>query len=384
MRDRLRKREPYRQIIHKMYLKTILITVIAILVVLILRSAGRGTIGNWITSAFCRIYNVSWDEGVQLYRNYVRRYYLYVIGLSIIGFFLLFFRVLLAGFTHYFDEIIKGVNTLADGTDTRIVMSEELHYVENKFQQVKDELAQKKREKEDAEKRKDELIVYLAHDIKTPLTSVIGYLNLLTDNPEISADKQREYLKIALDKSLRLENLIGDFFEITRSHVQEITLERTNVNLAYFLEQVVDEAYPLLQKEQKKVEVSVDYSIQINVDAQKMARVFLNLLRNAIYYCTGNAPILIKAEENTQNTTISFSNEGYMDDESIKHIFDKFYRADSARQTKTGGSGLGLAIAQEIVQAHGGEIKAFCQDNYIQIIIIIPTENLNNSNRNIQ
>ena len=360
------------KIIHKMYLQTLLIAGISVLVVILIRSAGYGIIGNWITSMFCRIYDVGWEEGVELYWRYVRNYYVYVMGFAIIVLFLIFFRILLSGFTRYFDEIIKGINTLADGTDEKIKMSNELHFVETKLQQVKDDLAQRKKEKEEAEKRKDELIVYLAHDIKTPLASVIGYLNLLIDSPSESESKKEEYLHIALDKSLRLEGLINDFFEITRSHAQGIALDKKVVSLAYLMEQVVDEAYPIFQKAGKTVLVTIDEYIRINVDAQKMARVFTNLLKNAIYYCDGDGPIQIMAESNGKEVKITFINDGQIEEEQIALIFEKFSRLDNARQTKTGGSGLGLAIAKEIVKAHDGDITAECENGKIEISIYLP------------
>lgn len=373
MKNKKWHQKPYQQIIRKMYIQTLIGAGIVILGVLFIRSAGNGLIGNGITSLFCRLFQVEWEEGITLYWRYVRQYYTYLMGFSIVVLFLIFFRMLLSGFTRYFDEIIGGINTLADGTDSKIKMSAELGFVEAKLQQVKDDLAQRTREKEDAEKRKDELIVYLAHDIKTPLTSVIGYLDLLVENNKITAEQQNSYLSIARDKALRLETLINDFFEITRSHVQQIVLDKNVVSLAYLMEQVVDEAYPLFQKAGKSVEADIDDSIQVNVDAQKIARVFTNLLKNAIYYSVGIAPIRISATTTRETVNIAFSNVAEISKEDIEHIFEKFYRLDNARQTKTGGAGLGLAIAKEIVQAHGGTITAECKDGQIILCVVLPT-----------
>lgn len=359
-----------------MYIQTLIGAGIVILGVWFIRSAGNGLIGNGITSLFCRLFQVDWEEGITLYWRYVRQYYTYLMGFSIVVLFLIFFRMLLSGFTRYFDEIIGGINTLADGTDSKIKMSAEPGFVEAKLQQVKDDLTQRTREKEDAEKRKDERIVYLAHDIKTPLTSVTGYLDLLVENTKIPAEQQNSYLSIARDQALRLETLINDFFEITRSHVQQIVLDKNVVSLAYLMEQVVDEAYPLFQKAGKSVETDIDDSIQVNVDAQKIARVFTNLLKNAIYYSVGIAPIRISATTTRETVNIVFSNVAEISKQDIEHIFAKFYRLDNARQTKTGGAGLGLAIAKEIVQAHGGTITAECKDGQIILGVVLPTNKI--------
>lgn len=356
-------------------MQTLLVAGIAILGIFFLRSAGDGFIGNWITSLFCRLYHVDWETGVSLYWHYVRQYYSDYIVLSVVILFLVFFRILLSGFTHYFDEIINGINILTDGTDTKVEMSEELNFVSAKLQQVKDELAQRTREKEEAEKRKDELIVYLAHDIKTPLTSVIGYLDLLVENTNISSEQKSNYLRIARDKALRLEMLINDFFEIARSHVQQMSLNKSMIKISYLMEQVVDEAYPLFHKAGKTVEMDIDDSIQLRADAQKIARVFTNLLKNAIYYSEGIEPICITATTIMKNVKIEFSNAGNIGQEDLKHIFEKFYRVDDARQTKTGGAGLGLAIAKEIVQAHEGTITVNSQNGHITLTVLLPINN---------
>lgn len=376
MKDRNWRQKPYQQIIRKMYIQTLLVVGVVILGVLFIRSAGKGFIGNGITYLLCRLFDVGWEEGLILYWHYVRQNYVYLMGFAIVVLFLIFFRILLSGFTHYFDEIIDGINTLADGTERKIEMSKELGFVEAKLQQVKDDLTQRTREKEEAEKRKDELIVYLAHDIKTPLTSVIGYLDLLVENTKITAEQQKSYLRIARDKALRLETLINDFFEITHAHIQQIVLDKDVVSLAYLMEQVVDEAYPLFQKAGKTVETDIPHTIRVNVDAQKIACVFTNLLKNAIYYSAGAAPICILAAAEDQTVSIVFSNAGEISREDIEHIFEKFYRLDNARQTKTGGAGLGLAIAREIVQAHGGTITADCKDGRIILRVILPADNV--------
>lgn len=344
----------------------------AMLCVVLLRNLVRGHLGDLITKGICIIMNIDdWEYATFLYYKNIRTYYAIIIAWVGILFFVVIFRIVLNGFTTYFDEILIGINALSSDDENEIQMSKEIAFVAKKLQEVKNELNKRKQEKEDAEKRKDELIVYLAHDIKTPLTSVIGYISLLDENPDMKKEEREKYTKVALDKAVRLEGLINEFFEITRLHAQTITLDKCNIDLSYLLEQVVDETYPILTKNNKQVEVLMKERFFIEVDPQRMARVFTNLLKNACYYSEGEV-IKISTTNEDDRIHIIFENDGDICEEHLNHLFDKFYRVDEARQTKNGGAGLGLAIAKEIIVAHQGTITAECTDGAFRIIVTLP------------
>lgn len=345
---------------------------IAALCVILLRNLVRGYLGNFITWCICVFMNIDdWEYASFLYFMNVRNYYVFIIICVGIIFFLVIFRIVLNGFTKYFDEILTGIDDLSGDDDKEIKMSKEIDFVADKLQAVKNELNKRKNEKEDAEKRKDELIVYLAHDIKTPLTSVIGYISLLNENPGMGQEEREKYTRVALEKATRLEGLINEFFEITRAHAQTIVLEKSKIDLSYLMEQVVDETYPILSKNQKHVEVSMEEEIFVEIDPQRMARVFTNLLKNACYYSEGEM-IKISTVNEEKQIHIIFENEGNIPEEHLEHLFDKFYRMDEARQTRTGGAGLGLAISKEIVAAHQGTISAECRNGIFDIIVTLP------------
>lgn len=211
----------------------------------------------------------------------------------------------------------------------------------------------------EAEQKKNDLIVYLAHDLKTPLTSVIGYLTLLNEEEDISPKLQKKYQGIALDKAYRLEDLINEFFEITRYNLQTMELEKANLNLSYLLQQLVEEFYPILKEKNQEIEMDIPKDLFIPMDGAKMARVFDNILKNAVAYGDRDSTIKVKVEEMEREVTVTISNKGpVIPTHKLKLIFDKFYRLDEARSSQSGGSGLGLAVAKKIVELHEGTIFA--------------------------
>ncbi|MCM1543017.1 MAG: HAMP domain-containing histidine kinase [Blautia sp.] len=221
--------------------------------------------------------------------------------------------------------------------------------------------------------RKNDLITYLAHDLKTPLTSVVGYLSLLEEAPDMPEEQKAKYIHITLDKALRLEKLINEFFEITRYNLQQIILEKENIDLTFMLMQMADEFYPILREHGNAVDLKVADNLTVYGDSEKLARVFNNILKNAIAYSDAGTEISILAEENDKSVMISFCNYGKtIPAQRLDAIFEKFFRLDDARATNTGGAGLGLAIAKEIVTLHGGTIAADSRDRVTTFVVRLP------------
>jgi len=207
--------------------------------------------------------------------------------------------------------------------------------------------------------RKNDLITYLAHDLKTPLASVIGYLCLLNEAPDMPETQKEKYTGIALQKTYRLEELINEFFDITRFNLQSLVLNKSKIDLSLMLRQMADEFYPMLIPKEMEAVVHVPENLILTGDADKLARVFNNILKNAIAYSYENSVIDISATQQGQNVVITFTDHGEpIPPQKLNTIFEKFYRLDSSRSSNTGGAGLGLAIAKEIVTAHGGTITA--------------------------
>ncbi len=228
--------------------------------------------------------------------------------------------------------------------------------------------------------RKNDLITYLAHDLKTPLTSVVGYLSLLEEAPELPEQQRAKYVHTALEKALQLERLINEFFEITRYNLQQIVLEKEAVNLPFLLVQMTDEFYPLLSAHGNTIKLGPvgqgvsEEDIMVYGDGEKLARVFHNILKNAIAYSYPNTEIGVDCGLAGDKAWIRFSNRGRtIPRQKLDSIFEKFFRLDDARNTNTGGAGLGLAIAREIVVLHGGAIAADSENEVTTFTVELPS-----------
>lgn len=257
----------------------------------------------------------------------------------------------------------------------------ELTEVHLQIERIREQMEQNRLAAKEAEKRKNDLIVYMAHALKTPLTSVIGYLNLLHDEQEISSKLQEKYLGIALHKAERLEDLINEFFEITRLQLSNLVLQKSKVNLGRMLEQIAYEFRPQLMEKQIEYELHLEPGLEINCDIDKIERVFDNLLKNAFHYSYEQSTIHISTYQETIQkpdgwkpaAAIQFDNRGKtIPAEKLSQIFEQFFRMDHSRASYSGGAGLGLAIAKEIIEAHGGTINCTSEQEHICFKIVLP------------
>ena len=211
----------------------------------------------------------------------------------------------------------------------------------------------------EAERTKNELITNVAHDLRTPLTSIIGYLELLSGKVEIPVQMQKKYIDIAYAKSKRLEKLIEDLFGFTKMNYGRMSMHVAKVDIVKLLSQLLEEFYPSF------ADKNLSYELQSNVpakvitaDGNLLARLFDNLINNAIKYGADGKRVLVKIQSSDSVVTISVTNYGYViPPDELPLIFNKFYRVEQSRSTNTGGTGLGLAIAKNIVDMHGGNIQ---------------------------
>lgn len=243
--------------------------------------------------------------------------------------------------------------------------------------------AEKERQLADESARRSDLVTYLAHDLKTPLTSVIGYLSLLDEVTDMPEAQRARYTGVALDKACRLERLVNEFFDITRYSLTHIELELAPVDLAGLLVQLADEFYPALAAHGNVARVTVEGSVRtvddpgeplvLTADASRLARVFGNLLRNAIAYSDEGTPVEVGAVAGEGSVVVTVSDTGAtIPSHKLRAIFDRFFRLDESRGTATGGAGLGLAIAREIVELHGGAISAASENGRTTFTVELP------------
>lgn len=275
----------------------------------------------------------------------------------------------------YLDEVVKASEQLAQPDNKPIVLSDAIKNVQDELNLVREQALRNAMAAKEAEQRKNDLVVYLAHDLKTPLTSVIGYLTLLRDEPQISPELRAKYTGIAFDKAERLETLINEFFDITRFNLTKLTLEPESVNLTRMLEQITFEFNPILAEKNLCWNQRLAPNIRIVCDPDKLERVFDNLIRNAVNYSYPDTPILITMEQSGSHVTVCIENHGKtIPPEKLGRIFEQFFRLDSSRSSSTGGSGLGLAIAKEIVELHKGTISAKSANEHIIFTVTLPID----------
>ena len=267
-------------------------------------------------------------------------------------------------------EVYNALDLILKEDNETIKLPSEMNQFSDKINEIKYDYILTKKNEREAEQKKNDLIVYMAHDLKTPLTSIIGYLTLLKDEKQISKELQEKYIKIALDKALRVEDLTNQFFDITRYNLQKMPINKQEMNLVYLLKQVIDECYPMLEKRNLKCDLkSVDKVMYVG-DGDKLARAFDNLLKNAINYSYENTTIEIQLEEKEGKISIVFRNKGdKIPQYKLDKLFEKFYRGDDARTSSTGGAGLGLAITKQIIELHQGKIYVKNDNEYIEFFI---------------
>ncbi len=312
-------------------------------------------------------------EAAVVYLNTFKRYEFWLLLMAILGVFFVIFRIYVDNVSKYFKEINRSIDSLVNEDAQDIALPPELVVAERKINSIRHTLTKRRIDAELAEQRKNELVMYLAHDLKTPLSSVIGYLNLLRDEEQISDELKMRYLSISLDKAERLEDLINEFFEITRFNLSNITLVYGKINLTRMLEQLAYEFKPMLAGKNLKLKFEMQPDIFVSCDANKMQRVFDNLLRNAVSYCNADTSIKITAQQIEDQVLIKVVNEGKtIPQERLERIFEQFYRLDVSRSSTTGGAGLGLAIAKEIVELHHGQLTAHSADGFTCFEVSLP------------
>ena len=360
-------------------LQTVLVTAITVLVGgFLLNYVIDGIYNDSFAKAFVSglmALHVKEETAISLYWSLIGNNKTFYMIVGFLLLFALFFYVALSKMTKYLDQVGEGIENIISESNEPVHLITELKPIEIRLNEIKATLRRQELESVESEQKKNDLVLFLAHDLKTPLTSVVAYLTMLDGHPDMNPKEREKYIHIALEKSMRLGDLINEFFDITRYNLQDIELEPVEINLTLMLEQLADELYGVLLEKQLSCEVEVEENLEVYGDPDKLARVFDNILRNAIAYCYRNTKILIGARRKGRDVEIAFTNEGdKIPGTMLQTIFEKFYRVDGSRSSGTGGAGLGLAIAKEIVELHGGRVMAKSDDLKTQFIVTLPSK----------
>lgn len=304
----------------------------------------------------------------------------------ILSFFIFFF--LTKRYSRYFNEISLGINYLARGKfdhQVEIHSNDEFGKIAQDINLAGEKLEEAIQRGDFSESSKDQLVVNLAHDLRTPLTSVLGYLDLLLRDEDLTKEQVRDYLMIAFSKSERLEKLIDELFEMTRMNYGLLPAENKAIDLAQLLQQLTEELYPVFQKNHLRARVKTA-QLPIYGDGDLLARVFENLLTNAIRYGYDGQFVDIKGFSDRDEAVVQVINYGDSIPESeIPYLFDMFYTSDKARTYQEDSTGLGLFIAKNIVEQHNGTISV--KSSVIQTVfeVRLPMhEDMGNKNNDLR
>lgn len=272
------------------------------------------------------------------------------------------------------EKITVAVRHLYEEQPAEISLPGDMGEIENQLNEIRRNVERSKQMAKDAEQRKSDMLMYMAHDLKTPLTSVIGYLTLLRDEPELPVSTREKYTGIALNSAERLEELINEFFEITRYNFSHMVLNLTRVNMSVMVEQMLYEFKPIFQQKGLEFEFISQPDIYVQCDVERMERVFDNLFKNVVNYSYPSTAIMVYLEpHHTGGMRFVVENQGKtIPKEKLDKVFDQFFRLDSSRDTRTGGTGIGLAVVKEIVQLHKGTVACESENERIRFIVTIP------------
>ena len=278
-----------------------------------------------------------------------------------IGVFTLSFWLLQRESFVYIDDILHAIKKISSGdlnTNIDVRGDNEFSEIAANINKMSEEIRVLMESERYNEKSKNEMITNIAHDLRTPLTSILGYLDLINKR-ELTENTKKEYLKIVYEKSKKLQDLIESLFSFTKTNSSKLVLKIDKIDIIKLLCQLMEEFYPNF--EDKGITCSVNTNIDsyvIDGDGTLLARLFDNLINNAVKYGADGKRIDVKIIAENNIVKIAVINYGkVIPQDELPLIFDKFYRVDQARNSGTGGTGLGLAIAKNITELHHGVIE---------------------------
>lgn len=295
-----------------------------------------------------------------------KRFMIAVLSIAIIAgivLFIIYFMLLTKKFGMYLEQITGGISAISAGDfNYRIKVNDddEFGYIADRLNQMAEDIKHIIENERKSENTKNELITSVAHDLRTPLTSIIGYLELVSDKDKLTPETKQRYIEIAYNKSKRLEKLIEDLFAYTKFSFGEVTMELSEIDMVKFINQLLDEFYPSFQEYNLDYEFTTTLSSAVVVaDGNLLARAFANLISNAIKYGKDGKRVKLKLSKENNKIIVTVTNYGKLiPEKDLEHIFERFYRVEGSRSSETGGTGLGLAIAKSIILMHGGSITA--------------------------
>ncbi len=279
----------------------------------------------------------------------------------------------------YVKKIAAVMNEISKGNldaEVPVEGGDELAYLASTLNNMADDIQTLIAKERATEASKNELITNVAHDLRTPLTAILGYLDLIENNPELDPETRQKYVSIASAKAKQLQQLIEDLFGFTKLSYGKLALDIERVDIVKLLEQVIDEFYPVFEQHDMECEFKSEIkSLMMNGDGTLLARLFDNLLNNAAKYGSDGKLVMVELEFTEPVITINVTNFGpEIPQNEIPLLFEKFYRVEQSRSSSTGGTGLGLAIVKSIAELHGGEVGCTSENGHTTFTVKLPVD----------
>ncbi|WP_234124355.1 sensor histidine kinase [Clostridium hydrogenum] len=333
-------------------------------------------ISYFVTISLASIIENVFNLGPKYYAQYGVALGFAFLALGLVTFVVVFFIAINGRIKYlkYIGESVKGIKTQQYLNPIKIKGGDEIARLAEDVNAMSERLKENYEKEKKQEEAKNELIVAVSHDLRTPLTSIIGYMELLDSDKENFTKKQQEFLGVAYEKSKSLKKLIEELFEYTKLSNNYVKLNKVPFNIAVLVNQIVGEHVLFLSEKDIKVEIECTKNELIcEIDIQKFIRVIENLIKNVEKYSYKNSIFKIIMSDEDKVIKLSFVNEGdNISKEDLIKMFDEMYRIDKSRNVEIEGSGLGLPISKKIIELHGGKIWAECNDNEIAINIELP------------
>ncbi|MGN0507148.1 MAG: sensor histidine kinase [Lachnospiraceae bacterium] len=306
-----------------------------------------------------------------------RMFWLLAVGILLVSvLFAVYFWLLTGKYMRYLKELSDGIRGFAGGRlENRVEVrgNDELGMIAANLNTMADDLRAMIEHDRSVETRKTELVTNVAHDLRTPLTSILGYLGL-ANREDISEEQRRTYVNTAYEKAKRLEKLVEDLFEYSKMTLGAVRMDCQELDLIRILQQLLEEFYPSFTKNGLALDFYyTDKNAYIYADGNLLARAFANLIGNAIKYGSDGKRVELSLQQTTEEVTVRIINFGeIIPKEALENIFERFYRVESSRSAQTGGSGLGLTIAKSVIEMHHGTIEVTSDLNGTVFQVTLP------------
>lgn len=336
------------------------------------------TIGVYLMGTFVRQFDIArltkfWETslGTFILGNFILLSLIGLIGVFLISF--IFFINRKVKYIKYITREVKKIEAEGFGKTIDVQGNDELSELSQSINRMSSKLKEQIEKERLIERNKNELITNVSHDLRTPLTSINGYVDLLKENEFKDKKKFDEYIAVVDRRSKGLTTLVNELFEYTTLNSSDIKLNFDYVDIVTLVSHIANEYSVIFERSGLKLERNIiNKEIFMELDVDKMVRVFQNLLSNANKYSLENSTVTLSLKEEESSIIISISNSTVeITEEDVPNIFSRFYKADKSRSEQD-SSGLGLSIAKRIVELHGGSISANLSNNLITFKINVP------------